>query len=233
MTASHEESLGTLTEATNRLIRGVDALGDEDWKQASTLPGWTRAHVVAHLTLNAEGLAGVLTGIAHGHDVPMYASQEQRDADIEVLAGVDPAHLRERFLASTQLLLDAAVAVRPGGWAGEFRRVPAGGVLFPRIAIPQMREHEVQIHHADLLVGYTPADWPAPYLEALFKRVVHDREDGPAVVLRTPQGDVALGRGEGPVVAGSRADLTWWLLGRGAGEGLTTDGELPVLGAWR
>lgn len=231
MTAADEVTLDALTEATNRLIRGVDALADDDWAAPSTLPGWTRTHVIAHLTLNAEGLAGVLVGIARGEDVPMYESPEVRDSDIAGLATLSPADLRERFLASTQLFLDAAAAVPPGGWAGEFRRVTSGGPLFRRLAIPQMRLHEVEIHHADLLVGYTAADWPEAYLDATFNRVVHDREAGPAVRLRTPDGDVLIGEG-GPVVFGSRADLTWWLLGRGDGEGLYAEDRLPELGPW-
>ena len=36
---------------------------------------------------------------------------------------------------------------------------------------------------------------------------------------------------EAPVVEGTAADLGWWLTGRGAGEGLSTDGgRLPRLG---
>ena len=47
-----------LEDATRRLVRTVDELSDEDLSAPSLLPGWSRAHVVAHLALNAEGLAG-------------------------------------------------------------------------------------------------------------------------------------------------------------------------------
>jgi maleylpyruvate isomerase len=39
--------------------------------------------------------------------------------------------------------------------------------------------------------------------------------------------------GDGPTVSGTAADLGWWLTGRGAGEGLSSDsGELPRIEEW-
>ena len=35
-----------------------------------------------------------------------------------------------------------------------------------------------------------------------------------------------------PTVTGTAADLAWWLTGRGSGEGLTSDGDLPGIEAW-
>jgi maleylpyruvate isomerase len=227
------ETLDDLAEATQRLVRTVDALSDQDLGEPSTLPGWARAHVVAHLALNAEGLAGVLRGIVEGEDVPMYVSQEVRDADIDKLAEEQPSALRERFLAGSTLFQDAVLAVPEGGWAGEFRRLSSGGQVIRRIEIPGMRMREVEIHHADLDAGYGPRDWPEPFLDDIYDRVVRDREDGPPMLLRTPDGDVPVSGGNGPVVSGSRADLAWWLLGRGGGVGLRAEPELPHLDKWR
>ena len=55
-----------LESATRRLVRSVDAMTDDQFAEPSLLPGWTRGHVVAHLTLNAEGLAGALEGVHEG-----------------------------------------------------------------------------------------------------------------------------------------------------------------------
>lgn len=225
------EKLPDIQEATRGLVRTVDGLSDDDFTLPSLLPGWSRAHVVAHLALNAEGLAGVLRGVSAGRPTTMYASQEDRDADIETLANAPTSELRDRFLASTTEFHEAALHVAPDSWEEEFDRTP-GGATLPVSGIPAMRHREVEIHHADLDTAYTAADWPAPFLERLFTSVVRDRSDGPAMLLRTPDGDVAVGNG-GPVVSGSRAALTWWLLGRGTGEGLTADPELPTLGPWR
>ncbi len=218
-------------EATRRLVRSVDALTDEGFTEASQLPGWTRAHLVAHLALNAEGLGGVLQALAAGETRTMYASQQSRDADIDELSGASPSGLRDRLLGSCALFNDAMHRVPDDAWEGRFERTP-GGPQFRRTSIPTMRLQELEIHHADLAVGYSAADWPAEFVDLMFTRVVQDRADGPAMLLRTPEGEVTIGEA-GPVVVGSRAALTWWLLGRGMGEGLTADPTLPTLGPWR
>jgi maleylpyruvate isomerase len=224
--------LDALQDATRRLIRTVDALTDDELDAPSVLPGWTRAHVVAHLALNADALAGVLRGARAGETVAMYASPGTRDADIDTLAVAPHSELRDRFLASCTLFLEAAERIPEGADTATFSRVP-GAPTFPVLLVLPMRHREVEVHHADLGAAYTVADWPEPFLDTTFNEVVHDREDGPAMRLRTPDGDVLLGAGDGPVVTGSRADLTWWLLGRGEGVGLTGDPALPTLSPWR
>ena len=229
---TYADTLSALFEATRRLVRTVDGLADDELAAPSGLPDWSRAHVVAHLALNAESLAGVLHGAVGGQDVPMYPSQAARDADIQELAAAGPPALRDRFLASCTLIHEALGRVPEEAWGGTFRRLP-GTPPLPLGALPGMRHREVEVHHADLGAGYGPADWPEPFLDATFNQVVGDRAEGTAVLLRTPEGDVPLGDGDGPVVSGSRTDLTWWLLGRGDGAGLTGDPALPTLGPWR
>lgn len=221
-----------LLEGTRGMIRTVDGLDDADLAEDSVLPGWTRAHVVAHTALNAEALAGVLDAAAVGRSTAMYPSPEARAADIEELAAADPAELRDRFLASTTTFQEAAGRMPADRWDGEFARLP-GGPAVPVGAVPTLRRLEVEVHHADLGAGYTPSDWPEDFLDRTFNTVVRDREGGPSMTLRTPDGDVPIGEGEGPVITGSRAELTWWLIGRGSGLGLQVDGELPTLAPWR
>ena len=70
-----------LPEATQRLVRTVDGLDDEALGAPSGLPDWTRGHVVAHLALNAEALAGVLEGVIEGradHHVRLRRGPRQR-----------------------------------------------------------------------------------------------------------------------------------------------------------
>src|SRR3954451_16468682 len=93
-----------LDSGTRRLVRTVDQMADDEWSQPSLLPGWSRAHVVAHLTLNAEGLSGALEGVHEGRPVPMYRSQEARNSDIIALAKEPPSELRDRFMGSTTVI---------------------------------------------------------------------------------------------------------------------------------
>jgi maleylpyruvate isomerase len=233
MTSPTGSGPGTLVDAvqegTRRLLRTVDAMTDAEWPAPSTLPGWSRAHVVAHLALNAEGLAAVVDGLIRQEPVPFYRSDADRDGDIEALAAEPPSELRERLLGATTTWLRAAEALPVDAAATTFERTP-GGAVYPAGDIPLMRRLEIEIHHADLALGYGPPDWPADFVADLLPVLAWDRGAEHDLLLRTPDGDLPVGAGTGPVVAGSAADLTWWLLGRGAGEGLS--GELPALGPW-
>ncbi len=71
-------------------MRTVDSLAPEAWARPSLLPGWQVAHVVAHVALNAEALAGVIVGSVERRPVTMYASLEARDEDIGRLAARGP-----------------------------------------------------------------------------------------------------------------------------------------------
>jgi maleylpyruvate isomerase len=227
------QQLEELQEATNRLVRTVDGFKGDDWGGPSGLPGWTRAHVVAHLALNAEGLAGALTGIVQDEPTPMYSSQEDRDRDIDELAGGDPAELRERLLAGCTLYADAWTALPDDAGGATFERT-TGGPAHPAGATLGMRLREVEIHHADLDAGYSRADWQPRFCEILLASMTKREWPEPFRVAPTDlDGTWTYGDGDGPTVSGTAADLGWWLTGRGSGEGLTSDsGKLPKVGAW-
>lgn len=223
-----------LRAADQALVRTVDRLDPAAYAEPSLLPGWTRGHVVAHLALNAEALAGVLHGAHVGQPQPMYASQEARDSDIEELAAGDTAALRERLLAGTGALARALDAMGEADWDGSFERTP--GVRVIRVAaVPLMRLREVEIHHADLGAGYSHADWSADFGSVLLDSVAKFDHPRPLTVRPTDlDGEWRYGpEGEGPVVSGPAGALAWWLTGRGAGEGLTSStNEIPEMEAW-
>lgn len=233
---------GDLEESSRRLVRTVDGLADDDWRTPSGLPGWSRAHVVAHLVLNAEGLGGALRGLLEGSPVAMYRSQEARDADIEELAPAEPAVLRSRLMAATTGLDDALAALPGDQRDTRVERVP-GGRTFPAGAVAGMRLREVEVHHADLAVGYDRHDWPPGFPELLVEAMAKQRDAWSRAFTaratdtgRSWHFSVTLGGADhpdGPTVSGTTADLAWWLTGRGGGEGLTSDdGELPRIEAW-
>jgi maleylpyruvate isomerase len=230
--------LDALAAADQRLLRTVERLSDDALRAPSVLPGWSRGHVVAHLILNAEGLAGVLEGLAQGRDEPMYTSDEDRDAHIEELSSSSGGELRDRLASASGRFLEAAAHLPDGAGDRMVQRTP-GKPAFPAGSIVPRRLREVEVHHADLDAGYGPQHWSRDFLERTFREIVEDRRVGPPVQLRTPEDTVTVGdggggdEGNGATVTGSRADVTWWLLGRGTGQGLTCDTELPTLGAWR
>src|SRR4051812_9843930 len=222
-----------LDSGTRRLVRSVDAMPDDQWAQPSLLPGWSRSHVVAHLTLNAEGLAGALEGVHEGRPVPMYRSNDARDEDIAALARSSTSELRDRFMGSTTVvgewveeladnLADTVIERTPGG-----RRFPAG-------VVGDMRVREVEIHHADLGLDYTAADWPPEFVVRVLDFRTGADQDGPPFVAHAVDLDRTWRSGTGgPTVSGPGSALAWWVTGRGTGDGLTSsDGEVPRTEPW-
>lgn len=216
--------------ATARYLQQLDPLTADDLAAATVLPGWTRAHVVAHIALHALGTSRALTGLAHGHPVPIYDSEEARDRDIEATAVLPIDELRELSFAACGRFKAACQAIHESDatWDGLIERTPRGQMVAAD-EILDTRWRELEIHHVDLGIDYSPADWPADFTAYIFDLVVHDRS-GDDLTLRLPGGDLVLGDG-GPPVAGDAAALAYWLLGRESGHGLA--GDLPTLGPWR
>jgi maleylpyruvate isomerase len=227
--------LQALEAASDRLLATVEGLTPGGFAEPSVLPDWTRAHVVAHLALNAEGLAAALSGLAAGEHRPIYASDEARDTDIDALAATDPELVRVRLHTAVVAFADAVRGVPTESWSGTVERLPDGPRL-PALETLLMRHREVEIHHADLDAGYAHADWPAPFVGDLLDVVVRDQAgSGPFTAAATDLGRTwSVGEGDGPEVRGTGSALGWWLVGRGSGEGVTSDaGTLPELAPWR
>jgi len=245
-TAERDVVSDMLHEASARLVRTVDGFHGDDWTAPTLLPEWSRAHVVAHLALNAEGMARALRGLVADPDDDgphtMYDSDERRGQDIAELAADAPSEIRARLLGGVTILVDAMDAVPVHEWEARLERTP-GGRTMRADALPGMRLRELEIHHVDLDAGYTRAQWPLAFaehlLDAMTKRV---RPEQPFEARPTDSGRTwVLGDGEArfeaeyavPVVTGTSADIAWWLTGRRAPESLScSGGELPMIEGW-
>lgn len=205
--------------ATARLIASADALPDDAWAAPSVCDGWSRAHVLAHVALNAEGLAGALRGLTAGQPVTMYVSDEQRDADIAALAAAPPAEVRER-IGSSAAAFDEALAALSVRDDARFERTPGGQRLRAGV-VPLLRLREVEIHHADLEVGYAHADWPRENAVTFLELAKHQGMRPDCRLLAT-DGDETWELGspapDAPTFVGAASALAWWASGRDAGE---------------
>ena len=238
-TADSEVAGGLLGESSARLLRTVDRFEADDWSGPSTLPGWSRAHVVAHLALNAEALTRVLRAlVSDDGPAPMYDSDEARDTDIGALAAADPDEIRTRQMGASTLFEEAVAAVPDDRWTTVVERTP-GGRTMRADSLPGMRLRELEIHHVDLDAGYTTRDWTEGFaillLTAMSKRLDPPErfEVRPLDVDRT----WVLGSGDSDadaaVVTGPAADLGWWLTGRPAPDTVSCSrGELPSIEGW-
>ncbi|MDB1088509.1 maleylpyruvate isomerase family mycothiol-dependent enzyme [Streptomyces sp. ACA25] len=226
MTAPTAE-LTALQDATDRLLTTAGALDDAALAEPSLLPGWTRGHVLAHVSRNADALVNVLTGR------PMYPSAQAREADIERDADRPlAAHLTDLRESAARL------AATTGGLTEEQWRGTVtlrNGVTDVAAAIPFRRRMEVELHHVDLDAGHTVADLPGTFTDGALDYLTRRFSGYPGlrpVEIRAEDGrSRRIGQADGKplVVAGSPTALVGWLAGRTTGSGLTADGELPAL----
>ncbi|MFF2505541.1 maleylpyruvate isomerase family mycothiol-dependent enzyme [Streptomyces sp. NPDC058067] len=225
--SDHVRDLASVREATDRLLSAVGTLDNAAVAESSRLPGWTRGHVLAHLARNADAIGNVLSGL------PMYASAEARDADIERDAPRDLREQLEDLRTSATGLERRAATVDDWTRTVELRN----GVKDSADRIPFRRWIEVELHHVDLGIGYELEDLPPEFvtreIDFLAERFA-GHPDMPSTGLKSDDGRVWTtggGTGTGPVgVAGSPAELLGWLCGRRDGSALTVEGgPLPVV----
>lgn len=220
-------------EATADLLAAVAALPAAGLAEPSLLPGWSRGHLLAHLSRNADSLVNLLTWAATGEEVPQYASQEARDRDIDAGAGRPlGAHLDD-LRASAERLDKAVAALPPAGWAAQVAM--RSGLVVAAAEIPWRRLIEVRLHHVDLGAGYTTADLPAAFAArelAVLADGLSGHEGVAAVRLRdTSSGaEWVIGAAAEPelTVSGPTRALLGWLSGRTGGADLATGPESPL-----
>lgn len=208
--------LGWVQQGTDLCVQAIAGLDDAGVASPSGLPGWSRAYVLAHLIGNARGLTNLATWARTGVETPMYASMEQRNADIEAGALLPAGELRVAFAESSAGLADALDALDDGQWNAPVRT--ALGRVIPATGIPWLRAREVMIHACDLLGGVGFPDLPDDFLVALIDEIVQKRAatpDHPALVLVAPSGRWEIdGVGEPVLVEGSLADIGAYVTGR-------------------
>jgi len=151
-----------IDHATQRLLGKARVLAEPDLlREPSLLPGWTRAHVLAHLARGADALRNLLVGARSGQDRPAYASPRAREADIEAGARMQAKELVADLAGSAMALRTIARQLPDEAWRYMVRSLDSE--RFPAAQLLTRRLVEVELHHCDLGAGYGPADWPAAF----------------------------------------------------------------------
>jgi maleylpyruvate isomerase len=208
MTMNYAEALRAVAGSQAKVESALAALTDQRAREASLLPGWSRGHLVTHLSRNADALNRFAVGVLTGVPAQMYpGGTDARNAAIE--EGADrPAGLLAadfRFSGSRTVsslnrlsedMLDTPI---------EWRRPISARDL------PTLRWRELEIHLVDLAVGYTVTDWPEQFVRETL------RTELAALASVAPELDA-------PDLAD--AEVLGWLVGRPTREGL------PELPAW-
>ncbi|NDZ80207.1 maleylpyruvate isomerase family mycothiol-dependent enzyme [Streptomyces sp. SID10853] len=219
---------------TGLFIRAAD-LHDAGLDGPSTLPGWTRKHLVAHIAANADALGNLVHWAATGEHTPMYASPEERAAGIERGAVLPAGELTAWLRRSATGLAASMSALSDEQWQSPV--VTAQGRTVPATELPWMRSREVCVHAIDLGTGPTFADLPAGFLAALCDDVAAKRakDGGPALILEAAGTGARWelpGEGEPTVLTGALHDITAYLTGREHALTAPGGGPAPALTRW-
>jgi len=209
-----EQTLDWMRDGTERLLGAVAALDDADLDEPCLLPGWNRRYLLSHLAANAEALRNLVYWARTGEERRMYASPEQRDADIAAGARRPAAELRAWVVSSADALVGDLGTLPEPAW--DARVITAQGITRSAAEIPWMRAREVYVHAVDLACGADFADQPAAFLGALLDDVTARRG--------------AVGTGPELVVSATDTGARWQV--GGAGAPTTVSAPLAVLAAW-
>jgi len=161
MDAAQRELSNQIDYATQRLLDDARIIHEADLRAPSLLPGWSRAHVLAHVARSADAMRNLLVGARSGQDRPAYASAQAREAGIERGAAVTAKELMDDLADSAMALREIVKRLPDEAWQVPVRVLdsapfPATGVLTRRLV-------EVELHHCDLGTRYSSADWPAAF----------------------------------------------------------------------
>jgi maleylpyruvate isomerase len=223
-----------LAESAARFLDSALALTDHEVRQASALPGWTRAHLLTHVAQAADSRTGLLRAARAGQVGRQYPSEQARAQAIDTGARCPAPVIRADLDRAVQ---ECLTAIRehpcqlwdaPGIWLGPGRR-PVRGV------VPGLRR-ELEYHHVDLATGYPPASWPDEFVSTELTVVtafMNDRADAPPMTLTSPS-TLHIQTCPPTEVTGPSAALLAWLAGRNDGRNLQVAGpglpDIPPLG---
>jgi len=231
------QQLHWIADGTQRLLDDLGTLDDASLEAPSLLPGWNRRYLLAHVANNAGALRNLLHWARTGEERRMYASDEQRAADIAAGATAPAAQLRSLVASSAEALWSDLDELPLEAWSAQV--ITAQGLTRYAAEVPWMRVREVYIHAVDLDAGARFADLPPLFLAALLDDISARRSavgTGPALTLTATDATATWqvkGYGDAAEIQAPLAPLAEWLSGRPAA-GLTdvSGARVPDLPAW-
>ena len=222
--------------ATDRLLASATALSDDQMREPSLLPGWSRGHLLTHVARSGDGLVNLLTWAETSVETPQYPSAEARAADIEAGAARSAGGLTADVAGSASAFVASARALPDEAWLTEVRSFR--GPAHPAWFVLNRRLFEIEVHHVDLGCAYAPSNWPDWFVSDELYRVTGEYTQNPACPAALLN-DSSSGRqyflgasdASSAAVTGSGYALLAWLIGRESDAELSVDppGPLPKI----
>ncbi len=192
------------------LLSAVDAMEESAFAGPSLLPGWTRAHVVGHLGLNARSHVHLLACAGRGEAGEQYeGAAAGRAAAIEEASSRSPRELVDELRASIYVLEGAWAGASAATWAGT--GTAASGAVLAMADLPFLRWREVAVHLVDLDIGVDRGSWPDLWVRHELER------QKMAWAASRPMGLTLL---PAPALELAERDRLAWLIGRLEVDGL-------------
>ncbi len=191
-------------------------LTDADVPAPSALPGWSRGHVLAHITGICNAMARQVEFAARGETVELYdGGYDGRTKAIEMSAGHALEQHRADLDAALERALRAFDSLDASSGAGSWQApisYRGGVVLDGGLALWR----ELVIHASDLGTGRGPETWSRHFCEHLFSFLsARVPEDQKLVLQPLGMPPVTIGTGgRSIVVSGMVTDIAAWLAGR-------------------
>jgi len=204
--------LAGLHKAGAALTAAMDRVPDGGERAPSTLPGWSRGHLLAHITGICNALARQVEYGRRGETVELYdGGVDGRNRAIDLAAGHSLQQHRDDVAEAMQRALTSFDVLEDEEWQTPiaFRN----GVIFDA-GLALWRE--MVIHTSDLDTGAGPETWSKEFCYHLFDflaaRIPPDKRLVLQPVALPP---LAVGAGGSTVVvSGMVTDIAAWLAGR-------------------
>lgn len=149
-----ETDVADLAAAHAGLVSHLRTIDPVDPATPSALPAWTVGHVLTHLARNADSILSMLAGN------PQYPhGREGRNADIDAGAGRPWDELVDDVDRTASAVDEALASV--DDWSGTVDTIAAPR---PKDMLPFLRQREVEVHRADLGLGYGFEHFPNRYV---------------------------------------------------------------------
>ncbi len=225
--------LNVLQRESGMAMATIASLTDDELAKPTHCAGWTRAHLIAHLALDADAVTNLVTWAVTGDETPAYESREKRDADIEACAKLSATGLAKTLEHADARLLEAFQTLRTGVPVETVATLFSGEVSV--FSLPARRTTELIVHHDDL---DTTWEWHEADPDAIVDAIevcVHRLQahpDSPGLHIVAREGEEWTVGDASHRVEGYYEALLPFLAREQVEEGLRHEGELPRLPPW-
>ena len=158
-------------KAHERLRALIDEMTDATARRPSRLPDWTVGHVLTHIARNAEAMVLRIRASVQGDLIDQYpGGPEGRDREIVDGASRPARELVDDITEWSSALDDAFGQLPDEAWDLQVRTV--GGDTHAISLLPFRRWREVEVHMADLDLGFTPEEWSPELVSRVLPRLL-------------------------------------------------------------